>query len=245
MEELNLNELLKYYINKIPVILLLTLLSLTIGYIYINKIQTPMYHGTTTIILVQKSLDNQSITQQTTELTLNEKLVTTYTEIIKSRRVLNQVIKKLNLKTTNTELAKRINVTSISETSIIKIVINDKDKQMAAKTANTLAGIFKEEIGKFYDLENISVIDEAIVENKPYNIQEEKQLIISACIGFTLACIIIFAIYYFDNTIKNKKEIENKLGLAVVGEIPLANKLGKRNIEQIVERRIKQKREAE
>ena len=225
MEELDLTEVLKYYLKKLPIIITVTLLALLVGYIYIKRIQVPMYHGTTTIILVQKTEDNQSANATQNELNLNEKLVSTYSQIIKSRRVLEQVITSLNLKTTTDELAKRITVTSVSETPIIKVIVSDEDKDLAVSIANQLANIFKNEISKIYNLENISVIDKAITENKPYNINTLKQMVIYGFTGLVVSCGIIFLIYYFDNTIKSKKEIESKLNIAVLSEIPVATKL--------------------
>lgn len=225
MEEINLTELLKYYLKKLPMIALVTFMVLLVGYIYIKQIQVPMYHGTTTIILVQKSNENQSANMTQSELSLNEKLVSTYSQIIKSRRVLDQVITSLNLDTSAEELAKKINVTSVSETSIIKVTVSDKDNSLAVAIANELASVFKNEITKIYNLENISVIDEAIIETEPYNINIAKQMLIYGLTGMIVSCGIIFIIYYFDNTIKSKKEIESKLNLAVLGEIPVATKL--------------------
>ena len=225
MEELDLTEVLKYYLKKLPIIITVTLVALLVGYIYIKRIQVPMYHGTTTIILVQKTEDNQSANATQNELNLNEKLVSTYSQIIKSRRVLEQVITSLNLKTTTDELAKRITVTSVSETPIIKVIVSDEDKDLAVSIANQLANIFKNEISKIYNLENISVIDKAITENKPYNINTLKQMVIYGFASLVVSCGIIFLIYYFDNTIKSKKEIESKLNIAVLSEIPVATKL--------------------
>lgn len=225
MEELNLTELLKYYLKRIPVIVLATILALLIGYFYIKEVQVPLYHGTTTIILVQQQEQNQSSTMMQSELTINEKLVSTYSQIIKSRRVLDQVIATLNLDTTTNNLANNITVTSVSETSIIKVTVSDEDKELAPVIANQIAKVFETEVTKIYNLENISVIDEAIMEENPYNVNVPKQMIIYALIGLVLSCGIIFVMYYFDNTIKNKKEIETKLNLAVLGEIPVATRL--------------------
>ena len=225
MEELNLTELLKYYLKRIPVIVLTTILALLIGYFYISEVQAPLYHGTTTIILVQQQEQNQSSTMMQSELTINEKLVSTYSQIIKSRRVLDQVIETLKLETTTNKLANKITVTSVSETPIIKVTVSDEDKKLAPKIANQIAEVFKKEITEIYNLENISVIDEAIPEKNPYNINVPKQMMIYAFVGFGLSCGIIFVMYYFDNTIKNKKEIESKLNLAVLGEIPVATRL--------------------
>lgn len=229
MEELNLIDLLKYYLKNLPVILITCLIALIIGYIYVSEFQTPMYHGTTTILLVENKAEK--LTQN--ELTINEQLVSTYSEIIKSRRVLEQVIDSLDLETTPASLANKITVTSVSDTPIIKITVSYKNKNKAVIITNKIAEVFKQEVAQIYKLENISIIDEAIPENNPYNINIPKQITIYVLIGLILSCTIIFIIYYFDNTIKNKNEIESKLGLPVLSEIPLATKL------EILEKRRK------
>ena len=235
MEDIDLMELLRYYFKKLPIIILVTLLALLVGYFYIERVQVPMYHGTTTIILVQKTDDNRSANVTQNELNLNEKLVSTYSQIIKSRRVLEQVIQSLSLDIDVDSLAKKISVTSVSETPIIKVSVSDKDNSLAALIANELADVFKVEISKIYNLENISVIDKAIVEDIPYNIHFLKQMVIYGGIGLVISCACIFIVFYFDNTIKGKKEIESKLNLAVLGEIPIANKL------EAMEKRMKKK----
>lgn len=224
MEELNLIELLRYYLKKLPIILFVVVLTLIGGYMYIKNFQTPLYHGSTTIILVQKQGDsfNSSLTQN--ELTVNEKLVSTYSEIIKSRKVLEQVLKNLDLDITTSQLAKQISVNSIKDTSIIKITVTNEDNVLAVKIANKLALVFKEVVSEYYDLENISVIDEAIVESEPYNINTTKQLVIYTLVTFVLSCAVIFVIYYFDNKVKTKKEIETKLNLPVLAEVPIFKK---------------------
>ena len=222
MEEINITELLQYYLKKIHIIIIITLLTLLLGAFYIKRIQVPLYHGTTTIILVQKSEDNQSANATQNELNVNERLVTTYSQIIKSRRVLDQVINSLELKLETNELAEKITVTSVNETPIIKVSVSDENPEDAVAIANELAEVFKKEITKIYNLENISIVDSAIEEEKPYNINVTKQMLIYGLAGLVLSCGIVFIIYYFDNTIKNKKEIETKLNIPVLSEIPLA-----------------------
>lgn len=231
MEELNLKDLLNYYLKKIPIIVAITLLFLILGYVYIEKIQIPMYHGTTTIILVEKQDEDVSSDVTSNELLINEKLVATYSQIVKSRRVLDQVIDDLKLKDTVNELAERIEVTSVSETSIIKITVSDRSNKRAVRIVNEIADVFKNEVTEIYNLENVSVVDEAIVEDSPYNVNVIKQMVIFALVGIVLSCGIIFVMFYFDNTIKSKNEIEDKLKLAVLGEIPTAKKLTKGKIK--------------
>lgn len=225
MEELDLKELFSYYVKNLPIIILTTILALLVGYLYIEEFQVPMYNGTTTIILVENKEDKENSTVTQNDLTVNEKLVSTYSEIIKSRRVLKPVIDDLELDTTIDKLKKQITVTSVSGTSIIEIKVSDKNKRIAVKIANKIAEVFETEISDIYKLENISVIDEAIVEKKPYNVNIPKQMIIYALIGIVLSCGLIFIMFYFDNSIKSKKEIETKLNLPVLGEIPLNKRI--------------------
>lgn len=236
MEELNIKELINYYLKKLPIMFLTTILAILIGYAYVEYYQVPMYHGKTTIILIQNNENgNKDIINETeNELNVNSKLVTTYSEIIKSRRVLKQVITNLELELTPKELAKQINVSSISETPIIEITVSNSNANMAAQIANEVATVFKLEIVELYNLENVSTIDEALPEEYPYNISFTKQMLVYAIIGFMLSCIIIFLLYYFDNSIKSKNQIEEKFDIPVLGEIPLSAKLLKKEkIEKV------------
>lgn len=238
MEEINILDLFSYYIKKLPIIIIVTVLFLLLGYFYVTEVKVPMYHGSTTIILVQKNEESTSSQLATTEFTLNEKLVATYSEVIKSRKVLDRVIEDLELDLTAKELSGKISVSSVSGTSIIKIMVSDENNKKAVKIANKIASVFEEEIVKIYNLENISVIDKAIVEKVPYNISLIKQTLIFGIAGGVLVCGIIFIIYYFDTTIKNKDEIEERLSIAVISEIP---NMSKSNIKSLSNVRSTQK----
>jgi len=229
MEELDLKELFSFYLRKSPIIIFITILFAILGFCYNEYIQVPMYHGTTTIILVQSNQQtNSNITQN--EITINEKLISTYSEIIKSRSVLERVIEKLNLTTTTKELEKQISVNKVNDTSIIDITVSDKNNEKAALIANRLAKEFQKEITKIYNLENVSVIDEAIIEEEPHNVNKTKQMIIFIALGIIISSIIIFIIFYFDNTVKSKKDIDTYLKIPVLGEIPSSKKLLKQKI---------------
>ena len=229
MEEINIKDLLSYYLKQLPIIIGITLVTLLIGFIYAKELQVPMYHGTTTIILVQKQNEKDTSYAYQNELNINEKLVTTYSQIIKSRRVLEQVINNLKLKRTPKELAEKINVTAVTDTSIIKVSVSDKNNEKAVLIANEVAEVFKKEITNIYNLENVSIVDNAIIEEIPYNISLFKELAIAGSLGIILSCGSLFVIFYFDNTIKIKSDVEDNIGLAVLSEIPTAKKLVKRN----------------
>lgn len=217
MEELDLKEIFSYFWNKKLYILLITVCALFAGCIYTFGIQKPVYKSDTTILLTKES-DTSSITSN--DIALNQKLVDTYREIIKSRKVLGRVINNLGLDYSISELSSKVSVTSINETEIIKISVVDLDNRLASDIANEIASVFNSQIVKLYNIQNIGVIDRAEVANAPYNVNVTKQLVIASLIGFILGCALVFVIFYFDNTIKSVEEVENKLKLPIIGTVP-------------------------
>ncbi len=225
MEEINLAELFKFFISKIKFIAIATVACLVLGLVYVGFIITPMYHSSTTLILVGGN-DNQNSTTTQNDINLNKNLVSTYSEIVKSRTVLQQVIDKLKLDKSITDLSKNITVSSVENTEIIKIQVSNEDNKVAKKIATTTADVFIKEVKNIYNLTNVSVIDKASLETNPYNINYVKQLLIAGLIGFVLSSLVVFLIFYFDTTIKSSKDIEEKLGLPVIGNITLIDKKG-------------------
>ncbi len=224
MEEINLKELFEYFVSKLPIIIIAALLTTLVGIAYGLWIQKPMYNSYTTIVLTRTdstsgTTDSNGITQS--DILLNQNLVSTYREIIKSKRILNQVINNLDLNISTEELEKNISVTSEKDTEVIKISVNSTNPTDAKDIANEIERVFSNEIVSIYNIKNITIIDYAEEDTTPYNINVPKQIILSFLIGFILACAVIFVTFYFDTTIKSAEEIENKLGLPVLGVVPL------------------------
>lgn len=228
MEEIDLKDLFKYFIKKMPIILIVSFVFLWFGIGYTCFLKTPLYRGDTTLILVKKNdKSDQSTSLTQNDIMVNQKLVSTYSQIIKSRRVLNQVIKKMGLEYSVQELSSKISVSSVSETEIIKISVSDKDKNEAANIANKIAEVFTDEIIEIYNLENVTIIDKAQAAETPYNIQKVRSALLALIAGAGLSSAALFVVYYFDTSVKTSEQVEERLGIPVIGCVPLARKKAK------------------
>ena len=227
MEEIDLKELFEFIKKKIGLLITITVVICLLGCIYGLFIQKPMYKSYTTIILGgNETTASQTITQS--DITLNKNLVDTYAEIVKSRRVLEQVISELDLEETYEELSNKISVSSVNNTEIIKITVADSNPIEAKNVANVTANFFSKEVVKLYNMNNVNVLDEANEANKPYNINIPKQVIIYFFIGIIIALSILFIIFYFDRTIKSVEQVEQKIKLPILGGVEEYKKGGKR-----------------
>ena len=229
MEELDLKELFDYLKDKLSYIILGTVVVCLLGALYALILQKPIYKSSTTLVLASASSNENNTTGITqNDVMLNQKLVLTYQEIVKSRKVLSQVINDLKLETTVEDLADKISVTSITDTEIIKISVTDGDPKLAKQIANDVAKVFSGEVVDIYNVRNVSILDVANLPNTPDNINIPKQLIIYGMIGFILSFGIVFALYYFDNSIKSTEQVEEKIGLPILGSVPMKGKRRKR-----------------
>lgn len=228
MEELDLKELFQIFWNKKIQIILIVAIFMVIGVIYTIGFVTPMYESYTTLLLVKgeseetpQTTTSDSIT--TTDLTLNSKLVSTYRELIRSKDVLRQVISNLNINVNEEDIRNNITVTSVEETELIEITVQNEDPTYAAKIANEIAKVFTEKVAEIYKINNVHIIDEAEIENTPANINHAKDVVIFAAIGIVVAVMYVLIANMLDTTIKTAEDVEKLFKVPVLANIPLYN----------------------
>ena len=224
MEELDLKELFLIFWNRKLEILLIILISLIAGIIYSYFYIEPVYKASTALILVQSSatLDEEgqtSITQ--TDLTLNSKLVSTYSEIMKRKSVLSKVVSNLGMpESSMASIKQNVSVKAVSDTEIIEITAKNQDPEKAALIANEIAKVFSEKVVEIYNISNIYILDRAEAETNPCNINHSKDLVIFAFIGIVISIIVCLISNMLDTTIKTEEDVEKTTGLLVLTSIP-------------------------
>lgn len=224
MEELDLKELFSMFWTRKVHIILITLIFMVIGAIYSYVFVAPKYMSYTTLLLATSSEDtNKSSTITTTDITLNNNLVSTYSELIKSKSVLVPVINNLNINKTEDALKEAITVSARKNTQIIEIDVIDSNPTEAKIIADEIAKVFMTQVSDIYNINNVHVVDEAEIANIPYNINHVKDIVMFAFIGLVVACIYVILANMLDTTVKTKEDVEKKLGLTVLTTIPLNN----------------------
>lgn len=224
MEELDLKELFSIFWNKRLEILLITLIFLVIGIVYSYFGVKPEYKASTNMVLVQSSATskNGESAITTTDITMNSKLISTYSALIKRNAVLGKVASNLNLSEEEIEKVKdKITVKSVQDTEIIEITVKDKDPNFAAKVANEIATVFSEKIVEIYNMSNVYILDKAEPETQPCNINHGKDIAIFALIGLVISVMVILVLNMLDTTIKTEEDIEKATKLMVLTLIPI------------------------
>lgn len=222
MEELDLKELFNIFWNQKMQIILIILVFIVIGIIYTLGFTTPKYSSSTTLVLAKSSEDtSKTNTITTSDITINSKLVSTYSEIVKSKNVLRQVKNNLNIDVDEEKLKNNVTVSSVKDTELIEITVTNEDATVAARIANETAKVFTDKVKEIYNMDNVKVVDVAEIKDEPSNINHKKDIAIFALIGIVVAVIYVLIANMLDTTIKTPEEVEKEYKLPVLASIPL------------------------
>lgn len=225
MEEIDLVELLKMFWKRKFLIILITILFTCIGYIYTTRFITPMYTSTTTLVLASNNEKNKSNTTSTAaEVAVNTKLVSTYSELIKSQKVLREVVADTGINITEEQLKKEISIESVSSTSLINISVEDKIPENSSKIANEIANVFTKKVAEIYNINNVQIVNQAEIPQGPSNINHKKDIVIFGLVGLLVSITYIIIANMLDTTIKSSEELDDILGLPILASIPMYGK---------------------
>lgn len=217
---IDLSKLLEILKKNARLIIILPILCLLISTIVTLFFLDSRYQASTQVLVNQKESDSQMIAQ---EVQSNIQLVNTYSEIVKSPRILDKVSKELNRKYTSTELSEMLTVSNQAESQLLNIDVESKSEENAETIANKIAEVFSDEVPDIMNVDNVSILSTA--DNTTVQVAPKTMinLIMGVIIGLGIALLIIFIKEVFDKRIKSEEDVENELDIPVLGSIQKFN----------------------
>lgn len=204
---------LKLVLALIPVVAMFTSAIISLF------VLSPVYKATTTLTVLRDQMVPFSEINSST-LAVNQRLARNYSELAKSRSVLEDVINNNNLKMTPEELGQKIKVELAGDTEVLKITASDSNPSVAAVIANGLAQALSGKVYKVLNVKNIQVLDPAIPPQFPSSPNVFLNVLMAGILGLIITVAIIFIREYLDDTVRSPEEIERHLNLPVLGLIP-------------------------
>ena len=189
-----------------------------LGSVFLIK---PKYTSTTRIYVVSRTADG--ITNQ--DLQAGSYLVKDYQEVITSNEVLSSVIDKEKLSLTPNELSSMISVTIPTDTRVISISVEDGNAQEATTIANTVREVAAEKIKAVTKVDDVTTLEAAEVPKEPSSPNIKRNTLIGVIAGGVLAVISIIILEVLDDRVRRPEDIEDVLGLPLLGIVPDIDKL--------------------
>ena len=182
------------------------------------------YQSTSRIYVVSRqNQDNNALTNS--DLQAGSYLVKDYREIILSQNVLSQAIEELKLDMTPAELSKKISVSVPTDTRILSITAKDGDPKEAARIANGLRNVAAEKIIAVTKVSDVTTLDEAEVPQSPSSPNIRRNVLLGFIAGAGLMVVLLVVVEVLDDRVKRPEDIEELMGLTLLGIVPDMKKL--------------------
>ncbi|MDB8616435.1 Wzz/FepE/Etk N-terminal domain-containing protein [Streptococcus parasanguinis] len=182
------------------------------------------YQSTSRIYVVSRqNQDNNALTNS--DLQAGSYLVKDYREIILSQNVLSQAIEELKLDLTPAELSKKISVSVPTDTRILSITAKDGDPKEAARIANGLRNVAAEKIIAVTKVSDVTTLDEAEVPQSPSSPNIRRNVLLGFIAGAGLMVVLLVVVEVLDDRVKRPEDIEELMGLTLLGIVPDIKKL--------------------
>ncbi|WP_077623702.1 YveK family protein [Sediminibacillus massiliensis] len=206
-KEISLRDYFEVVKKRFWMIIVITILTTLAGYYYGAANNVSLYQSSTRMIV---STENEN---------MNTLMV-----MITDPIIMEQVTSQLKLDTTPEWLARQIEVTRINDSEVVDISVTHMDPQTAADIANTTAGVFKSEIVNILKFEGVQLLSEAKVNPVPINGSQNNSLIVGFIFGIVAGIGLVFLLDSIDGTVNKEREVEEVLGVPVLGVISNMNK---------------------
>ena len=221
MIEIDVLSLLRTIWRKKFLILLTAILTTGLAFAYSAFLATPQYDSTTRLYVVTQSSDNGAgITNQ--DLQAGSFLVKDYKEIILSQDVLKNVTTTLGI---TDDIKEKITVNIPVDTRILSITVRDSDPNQAATIANTLRDEAAKKIIEVTKVSDVTTLEAALPAENPSTPQTKRNLVLGFIVGAFLATALVLALEVLDDRVKRPQDIEESLGMTLLGVVPHADKL--------------------
>lgn len=222
-QEIDLIDLSKKLVKHLPMIFIFAIVIGAMSFVLSKFVITPKYDSNATMIVSNSNQNNDQNPQANVEygqIQANKALISTYSEIVKSKGIADKVIKNLGLDMDYEEFSSKVSIEPVKDTQIISVKVVDTIPERAMDIANETANIFKGSIGDIMKVDNVQILDGATLPLEPSSPKIPK----NTAIGFILGLVLGMAVALFrelaDSSVKSAEEVTEYFDIPVIGIVP-------------------------
>ena len=215
--EIDLKSLLLQLLSSWKIIFLAAVIAGGLAYAYSSFLVVPQYESTSELYVLTKSTSITSLA----DIQTGSSLTNDYIVIVKGRPVLDQVITNLQLNESYKTLYSKISLENPSNSRVLKITVTDADPNMAKAIADEVADVASAYIAEKMEQDPPNIIQKGYADGQPVSPTIIKNTALGVMAGLVLSMAVIVLTSLFNDTITTPEDVEKKLGLNVLGTLPL------------------------
>ncbi|VDN46149.1 conserved protein of unknown function [Petrocella atlantisensis] len=219
--EISFMEFLNTCVKRWWQLLAFALAGALLSYLFVMSFTVPVYEAHTTLFIGDEPAEDENTRMTMQDFEVSQQLINDYKEILRTRRVAENVIEATRLDLPIDVLRSNMMIENVGTTRLFVIGYTDPDPEIAAEVANTFSEQLSIAITGIVGLENIQIIDEALVPEYPVGPSDVMYIVVGGFLGILFGMVfIIIRLFSSKKRLQDAREIEELLGLPVLSEIP-------------------------
>ena len=154
------------------------------------------------------------------DLNAAKSLVSTYSVILHSRNVLDDVIEESGVDYSYNELNSMITAAPVDSTEIFRVVVTSTNPDEAELIANSICSILPKKIASIVESSSVRIVDFAVRPESKSSPNITMYALVGMIVGFVISCVVIVILKLFDNSINGEDYLINNYKYPVLGVIP-------------------------
>ena len=216
-ESIDLGELFSALIRRIGIILLAAAVLGAAGFLYSTFLATPLYRASAMMIVNAGERYPEYVS--TDQLRSAASLVDTYSIIIKSDTVMNEVIDHLDMEETYDSMVRDVSVRAVNDTQVMQIDVTATDPEVARDVCAEITKVAPDAIVEMVEAGSVSLVSKANASSAPVSPNVMRNTALAAFAGFLLAAALVVIQTLLDNKVKGEADIA-AISLPIIGIIP-------------------------
>ena len=214
----DIGDIIKMLKRNVIILVLIGIIFSVVTYAYICFNNEDLYMAKSTIY-INENADNYNDYVKEQDHIIND-----YIYLIKSHRIIDEVIERLDLSLSYNEINSFLSVNNPEGTYIIDISITCEKPFLAQKLSNEIAAVFKDQIESINKMHDVEIISMAEIPTYPIEMNIGTNVLIAFIFGFLVGLLFITLKFILADSIKNMNEAELFLQERVLAKIERDNR---------------------
>lgn len=216
--EIKIEDIFRIFKKRWKVIFSFTVIATVFAGIMSYYIIEPQYRSNTKFFIGKQVSENEKYNAN--DIQVYQKFLNTYAEVITTTDLIKNAIDADKLDMSPSQVLAGLTVTPKTDTQILQMSYTCEDKEMTKKVLDAVSNEFIKEADSLIPNGDVRIIQEANVPAGPSSPNKPKNIAIGFLAGAMLGILVAFWLEYINNTVKTKEDIEQIIGLPVIGMIP-------------------------
>ena len=223
MEEqvISISEIIDAVKKRWKIIALTTVLATLVSGIFSFFVISPTYEASTKVFIGKEESSMESYNYN--DITMYQKLLKTYSELIKTKDLINRAITNSKYELKVEEVLNDVSVTTVPDTQMIQIAYRSTSPNIAKNMLENITNEFIVTAQELVPNGNVRILESVELPKDPVAPNKKMNIAIAFILGMMVGFGIVFLLEYLDNTYKNKEQLEKDLDIPVLGVIPMSD----------------------